>query len=248
MEEPRLTEAQYRAFISYSHDSDARLATSLQSSLSRFAKPWYRLRSMRIFRDQTSLSANPGLWHSIEQALAESGYFLLLACPASAKSSWVQQEVQWWLHNRSVEKLVISLTDGAILWDSQSQDFDWEKTTALPACLKGAFPAEPLYADFRAAKAAGKYVDSDAAYRGPLLDVAAPLMGRPKDELDSEDIRLHRKAQHLAWAVAAFIAVLGLTAGVGLYAAHQRQKIATSRALASEASSQKDDRSLALLL
>jgi WD40 repeat protein len=247
-EEPRLVEPQYQAFISYSHDSDERLAASLQSSLSRFAKPWYRLRSMRIFLDKTSLSANPGLWHSIEQALSESLYFLLFASPASAKSRWVQQEVQWWLQNRSVEKLLIILTDGAILWDTQLQDFDWEKTTALNPCLKRAFPAEPLYADFRAAKAAGKFRDSDSAYRGALLDVAAPLLGRSKDDLDSDDIRLHRKAQRTAWAVAVFVVVLGLIAGVGLNTAHQRQKTAASRALASEASSHLDDRSLALLL
>ena len=111
-----MVEPQYQAFISYSHDSDERLAASLQSSLSRFAKPWYRLSSMRIFRDKTSLSANPGLWDSIEQALSESQYFLLFASPASAKSRWVQQEIEWWLQNRSVEKLLIILTDGAILW------------------------------------------------------------------------------------------------------------------------------------
>jgi WD40 repeat protein len=243
-----LTEQKYRAFVSYSHDSDHRLAASLQSSLSRFAKPWYRLRTMRIFRDETSLSANPALWHSIEQALGESEYFLLLACPASAQSSWVQQEVQWWMRNRSVEKLVICLTDGVILWDGATQDFDWAKTTAIPTCLKGAFPAEPLYADFRAAKAGGKYLDSDQDYRGALLNVAAPLMGRPKDDLDSEDIRLHRKAERTAWAVAMFIVVLGVVAGIGMNMARQRQKTAASRALASEATSHVDDRSLALLL
>src|SRR5258708_2829651 len=98
--EPGLTEPRYKAFVSYSHDPDEQFAVSLQSSLSRFAKPWYRLRTMRIFRDKTSLSANPTLWHSIEQALGESEYFLLLACPSSAKSLWVHQEIQWWLRNR----------------------------------------------------------------------------------------------------------------------------------------------------
>ena len=238
----------YQAFISYSHQSDARLASALQSSLSRFAKPWYRLRTMRIFLDKTSLAANPSLWPTIEQALGQAEHFLFLACPTSANSHWVQQEVQWWLQNRSVETLVICLTDGVILWDDQTRDFDWEKTTAIPLLLKGAYPAEPLYADFRAAKAADKYTDSDPVYRGALLDVAAPVMGRPKDDLDGEDIRLHRKAERTAWAVSFFIVLLGLIAGVGMSMAHQRQKIAASRALASEATSHTDDRSLAMLL
>lgn len=243
-----LTKPQYQAFLSYSHDPDERLAESLQSSLSRFATPWYRLSTMRIFRDKTSLSANPGLWHSIEQALRESEWFLLLACPSSAKSRWVQQEIEWWLRNRSVEKLLIGLTDGVILWDGEARDFDWEKTTAIPSCLKGAFPAEPLHADFRAAKGGGRFLDSDAAYRSALLGVAAPLMGRRPDDLDSEDIRLHRRARLTAWTASVLIVILVLAIGAFYYMADQRQKTAASRALASEATLHRDDRSLALLL
>ncbi len=70
-----MPDLKYKAFVSYSHESDARLATSLQSSLSRFAKPWYRLRTMRIFQDKSSLSANPSLWNSIEQALGAGRVF-----------------------------------------------------------------------------------------------------------------------------------------------------------------------------
>ena len=238
----------YRAFISFSHESDEKLAVALQSSLSRFAKPWYRTRSMRVFQDAASLSANPGLWDSIQQALAQSEFLLLLASPASAHSRWVLQETEWWVKNRSVEKLVICLTDGAILWDDSAARFDWDKTTAIPESLRQAFAAEPLYADFRAAKAAGTLRDSDASFRSALLNVAAPLMGRPKDELDSEDIRLHRKARRTAAAAVGFIVMLGVLAGVASNTAHQRQKIAASRALASEAASPQEDQSLGLLL
>ncbi len=243
-----MTDFRYRAFVSYSHESDARLAASLQQSLSRIAKPWYRLRSMLVFLDKTSLSANPALWPTIEQALAQTEYFLLLASPVSAKSSWVQKEVGWWLQNRTADKLVICLTDGVILWDGHDGDFDWNKTNAIPSILKGAYSSEPLYADFREAKAANRYGSSDPVYRDALLDVAAPLMGRQKDDLDGEDIRAHRRTERIAWAVALFIAVLGITAGIGMKMAHDRQKIAASRALASEAMSHTDDRSLAMLL
>lgn len=238
----------YRGFVSYSHASDARLAAALQQSLSRIAKPWYRLRTMRIFLDQASLSANPALWPTIEEALGQSEYFLLLACPVSAKSGWVQQEVGWWLKNRSADKLVICLTDGTILWDGKGGDFEWNKTDAIPANLKGAYCAEPLYADFRTAKATGRYGDSDPSYRDAILDVAAPLMGRAKDDLDGEDIRAHRRTERIAWSAALFIFILVCVAAVGLNMAHDRQKIAASRALASEAASHVDDRSLALLL
>ena len=238
----------YQGFLSYSHASDARLADSLHQSLSRIARPWYRLRSMRIFLDKTNLSANPALWPTIEEALGESQYFLLLASPASAQSAWVQQEVGWWLKNRSVEKLVLCLTAGTILWDAKTGDFDWSKTDALPQNLKAAYAAEPLYADFREAKAAGRLRDSDPVYRDPLLDVAAPLMGRSKDDLDGEDIRTRRRTEGIAWASGLMIAVLIAVAALALGAARERQKIAASRALASASSSLSNDWPLALLL
>jgi hypothetical protein len=52
----------FKGFISYSHGVDGKLAPAVQHALHRIAKPWYRLRSMRIFRDQTNLGASPGLW------------------------------------------------------------------------------------------------------------------------------------------------------------------------------------------
>ncbi len=51
----RRPDVKYRAFVSFSHESDGRLARALESSLSRFAKPWYRIRTMRIFQDKVSL-------------------------------------------------------------------------------------------------------------------------------------------------------------------------------------------------
>src|SRR4051812_25203685 len=62
----------YAAFISYSRAADGRLAPALQRGLQRFAKPWYRLRALRVFRDDASLSANPDLWGSIRDALDRS--------------------------------------------------------------------------------------------------------------------------------------------------------------------------------
>src|SRR5438105_15608545 len=97
----------YKAFISYSHAADGKLAPALQSALHRFAKPWYRLRAMRVFRDKTTLSATPALWPAIQKALSESEYFLLLASPRAAASDWVQNEISWWLTHRSAEKMLI---------------------------------------------------------------------------------------------------------------------------------------------
>ena len=71
----------YDAFISYSHAADGRLAPAVQAALQRLARPWYRRRALRLFRDDTGLSVNPHLWGSIEAALDGSEWFLLLSSP-----------------------------------------------------------------------------------------------------------------------------------------------------------------------
>lgn len=68
----------YNAFISYNHIADGTLAAALQSALRTFAKPWYKLRALHIFRDQTNLAVNPALWSSIRAALDQSSFFILL--------------------------------------------------------------------------------------------------------------------------------------------------------------------------
>jgi hypothetical protein len=64
----------------------------LQSTLHRFAKPWYQLRAVRIFRDQTNLAVSPDLWFEIKEALKDSEYFLYMASREAAKSRWVCRE------------------------------------------------------------------------------------------------------------------------------------------------------------
>ncbi len=72
----------YDAFISYSRRASTHLATDLQVGVERFAKPWYRLRAVRVFRDDASMSANTALWSTIERGLSEAEWLVLLASPA----------------------------------------------------------------------------------------------------------------------------------------------------------------------
>jgi hypothetical protein len=65
----------YKAFISYSHAADGKLAPALQSALHRFARPWYRLRAIRVFRDATNLSISPHLWDEIAKASRNPNIF-----------------------------------------------------------------------------------------------------------------------------------------------------------------------------
>ena len=75
----------YKAFISYSHAADGQLAPALQTALQKFAKPFYRLRALRLFRDETSLHLTPKLWPTIQQSIAESEFFILIV---STPKNW----------------------------------------------------------------------------------------------------------------------------------------------------------------
>jgi len=65
----------YKAFIFYSHAAAGKVAPPLQSALHQFAKPWYKLRALHTFRDETNLSVNPHLWSNIVDALDDSEFF-----------------------------------------------------------------------------------------------------------------------------------------------------------------------------
>ena len=129
--------AVYDAFISYSHAKDKPIAAALQSAVRKLGKPWHRRRALRVFRDDTTLSATPSLWPSIEQALGQSRYFILLASPDAAASKWVNKEVAHWLDHNGIETILIGVTNGLLAWDENVGDFASHEGAPLP-------PVQPL--------------------------------------------------------------------------------------------------------
>jgi hypothetical protein len=231
----------YAAFISYSRAVDGRLAPALQSALQRFAKPWYRLRALRIFRDDANLSANPGLWSSITAALDGADAFVLLASPEAADSKWVGREVAYWLEHSPVDRLLLVLTGGDLVWDEAAGDFDWSRS-ALPPVLRDIFREEPRYVDLRWARAGEDLSLRHPRFREAVAELAAPLHGKPKDELAGLDVREHRRTMRIArGAIAALAALTALATAAGITAVIQRneaiqnEQIAQSRLLAAEA-------------
>jgi WD40 repeat protein len=189
----------YNAFISYSHTADGALAAALQSALHSFAKPWYKLRALHIFRDQTNLAVNPALWSSIRDALDQSLFFILLASPEAAASSWVAKEAEYWIGKNGTSHVLIVLTGGTLKWDYSSASFMAERTTALPASLLRSFSEEPLFLDLEwAREGAAPLRLREPRFHEAVLQLAATLHNRPKDELDGADIRNQRHARWLA--------------------------------------------------
>jgi WD40 repeat protein len=234
--------AVYDAFISYSQAVSGELATALQAWLERFATPWYRPRSLRIFRDYTSLSASEDLWQTIEQGLSRSSHFILLASPEAAGSVWVNREVEWWRTNRSSSDLYIVLTSGELCWEVERNDWDWQRTTSLPPTARGMFSHEPLWVDLSSVQTVRALDRSNPVLLNSVAQIAAPLRGVDKDTLVGEHITYFRRARRQRSGGVIALAILTALAIVAAFVARtqannatNQARIATARALAAAA-------------
>jgi len=242
-------QAGYDAFISYSQAVKGELAAALQGWLERFATPWYRPRSLRIFRDYTSLSANEDLGQTIERALEASSWLILLASPEAAASRWVNREVQWWRDHKPADRVCIVLTAGDLRWADEDNDWDWSRTTALPASARGMFTQQPLWVDLSSISTPKELDRANPVLLNSVAQVAAPIRGVDKDFLVGEHITLHRRARRqrnggiaglvvltVAALVAALLAVVQANnANTQRRTALLQRDIATSRQLAANA-------------
>jgi WD40 repeat protein len=225
----------YNAFISYSHTADSTFAAALQSALHRFAKPWYKLRALHIFRDQTNLAVNPGLWSSIRDSLDQSLFLILLASPEAAASPWVEKEADYWISKNGTSHVLLVLTGGTLKWDHSVGSFTPEHSNALPAGLLHSFPEEPLFLDVRWARDSATHLGlHEPRFHEAVLQLACTLHNRPKDELDGADIRSRR---HARWLAATTLIAILLIALFALRQTHESQRESTQNMAASLAAS-----------
>jgi Tol biopolymer transport system component len=130
------------------------------------------------------------------------------------------------------------------------------------AAVVGRFREEPRYLDLRWARGEEQLSLAHPRFRECVAELAAPLHGRPKDELVGEDVRQHRRTVRLVRAVVASLTVLVMLATtLALVARDQRNDAraernrarvernrAISRQLTAQAPSQRLDRWLLLSL
>jgi WD40 repeat protein len=233
----------YDAFISYSHEgSDRQLSAAIQRGLHRLAKPWYGTPAVRVFRDDTSLSANAGLWPTLERALVESKFFIVVASPRAADSEWVDREVSWWVEHKSLDRILIALANGSIVWDSDNRRMDCAATDALPPALWNSLQDEPFWIDLTWAESDNELSLQHPKFRDAVARLAAPLHGKDVESLVGEDLQQQRRATRWRNAAIAVLSVLTLLAGaLSWVAVDQRntaraeRDIADARRLAAQA-------------
>ena len=220
----------FDGFISYSHAADDLLAPRLQAGLQRFAKPWWKRRALRLFRDEASLSANPHLWSSITDALDESEWFVLLLSPDAAESPWVDREVEYWLEHKDPDRIIPVLTEGEFGWENGDITSD-----AAPPALKRAFSDEPRWVDLRFARSDEQLDLKNPQFSGSVADIASALRGIPKDELESEEVKQHRRTIRTAWVAGLALLALASAAVVFGVRADQQALLAEANAQLAQA-------------
>lgn len=202
----------YNAFLSYSHGQDTPLSISLEKGLEKFAKPTFKRRALEIFRDGNDLSVAADLGDRIRKGLDNSEYFICMANQKYAQSKWCQREIAYWIENKPIEKFLIILTEGEILWDEATNDFDWNVTTALPKNLSGVFKGEPFFVDFRNLGGEEKLNLDNPEFENRLVVLAATLHGKSIGDMIGEEVKQHKRTMRIRnGAILIMMSLMSLT-------------------------------------
>jgi len=220
----------YNAFISYSHEGTRDFARKLESAVQQFAKPFFKLRMLSIFRDDSNLNLSPDLWGSIEAALDQSEFLIYLAHPKAAQSMWINKEVEHWISTRGMSNLILVITDGQFNWQHENNSLDAEGTDVLPPALLNAFHNEPFYLDLRWTQALKEF-EADPRFHSAVASLAATLRKTSVEEITGEEWAQHRKKIRYRNIVIAALATLTIVALLAAGYAWYQERSATARAL-----------------
>ncbi len=237
----------YDSFISYSHVADARLAAALEKHLEKFAKPWYRRQAANVFRDETSLTANPHLWANISLNLDSSAYLIFLASTAAAESKWVQKELCYWISGGvcddpdkfqathiqpdRVQRILLVHTEGEIIWNDSvpgQGDFDWSKTTAVPKVLSAVFAGEPFWLDLRwTRKNHERKLDrTNDEFMQAIAKLSSPMRNLEIESLIGIDYREHRRTIKVFLSLSVGLAIAFILACLAAWIANDQRALA----------------------
>jgi len=186
---------------------DERFANNFQLALMGFERPW--LNAMEELAG-AAWRALKSLGAGHRTTVDESEYLLLLASPAAAACERVRKDVKGWIEAERTDKLVLVLTDGEIHWDEVKGDFDWDRTTALPRELSGAFRNEPPQFDLRWAREEKHLGTTDPRFVADVARIAALIRRCPAGELIRAETEGRLQALRAAGVVMGLLGVLML--------------------------------------
>ncbi|MBY6204529.1 toll/interleukin-1 receptor domain-containing protein [Halomonas denitrificans] len=232
----------YRAFISYSW-ADKAWAGWLHRALETYRPPDALVgrstpvgpvpsRLHPIFKDREEEAAGHGISASIEAAMADAEFMVVVCSPRSVRSKWVNREIAWFKTHRSKERILAlvvdgepgaSLAEGCRPNESDRECFPETLLYEVDDDLNSTAVREdmPLAADARRG-GDGK--------RLARLKLAAALLGLGLDELVRRDER--RRAARFRWIAIGSGSIAVAMAALALVAVQQRDRALAMQAAA----------------
>ena len=202
----------YRAFFSYAR-ADDRTANWLHAQLDRYRTPKSLIgdagalgpvtaKLHPIFRDRTDLESGGHITERLQEALEASETLIVLCTPASARSQWVNHEVETFLRLGREDRIFPVIAAGEP--DSGNPD-----TECFPPALRN---KGMLAADLREIRKPNGQVVGDGRESGRLKLIAG-LLGLPLDRLVQRERRRQRQLIALLGGAAAAFAAVAIAAG-----------------------------------
>ena len=197
------TTKQYYAFISYKRD-DQKWAEWLQEKLEHYKLPTNLNgrsdlpKEIRpVFRDKSELAAGV-LADEIQKALDNSKYLIVICSPHSAKSEWVNKEVQAFIESGRTDKIIPFIIDG-------TPNSGKDETECFPKAIRE-LPAEDELLGVNINE-----MGRDAA----AVKVVAQMFGLRFDDLWQRHEREKKRKRHLITAgITAFAIAVICVAGL----------------------------------
>jgi tetratricopeptide (TPR) repeat protein len=200
------SDRKYWAFISYSH-SDTKETAWLHKALENYKIPSYLIgtetrtgvvprRIFPVFRDRDELPTSSDLGGNLHAALRNSRYLVVVCSPRSAKSIWVDAEVNYFKKHHGGKNVLCLVVDGVPGGDEDSECFCPSLRVKIgPEGELTDEAVEPIAADMREGK---------DGRRRAFLKIAAGILGVDFDTLYQRD-KKRRRNRLIALSSAALV-------------------------------------------
>lgn len=224
------SEYKYRAFISYSW-ADAQWGKWLQHAVETYRTPQKLIekhaetreipaRLTPLFKDREEQAAGASIGASIQAALADSEFLIVICSPNSAQSQWVNHEIAWFKTNRNPDKILALIVAGEP-GDEAQECFPKALThkIAPDLTIMDELDDAPLAADAR---------EGGDGKRLAKLKLVAAMLGVGLDQLLRRDDR--RRVVRARIVAAASLALALVMSGLTWFAVEQRNEADRQRA------------------
>ena len=206
----------YSAFISYRHiPADMDAAMAVQKALETYhipneiQKKTGRKKLNRCFRDQDELPLANDLGNSIEKALQESEWLIVICSPDLPASSWCLREVDYFIELGRKDRIIPVLISG-----EPKESYPPQITTADPE--QGGEEVEPLAADLRG--------NLKQQLKTEKLRIAARMLN-----LNYNDLKRRERERVLRRGLVLISCILAVVLGFSAYAIYENRLLTNQR-------------------